>query len=165
MPKGQKPKPSQIKILEGNRSKVAVANLGPDLRGISSPRVPLHLSADERKLWADVVASLPVGLLSRADETILERFAVAWARFREAGRLIAKSGLLVQSPQGPIRNPLLVVQNACAKELHAAGSDLGLSPVARARMSQIGSEGDDPMALLLGMEGDADGAWATARKH
>jgi len=159
MPKGQKPKPTQIKIAEGNRSKVAKDALRPDTPGKGRPRMPMHLSAEERRLWADVVQSLPDSLLTKADEAILERFAVYWSRFREAGRMIAKTGLMVQSPNGPIRNPLLVVQNACAKEMHAAGSEIGLSPVARARMVGQGAEEDDPMELLLG--GEEDGAWST----
>lgn len=163
MPKGQKPKPTQIKIAEGNRSKVAKDQLRPDTPGLGRPRVPMHLSAEERRLWADVVRSLPPTLLTMADEAVLERFAIYWARFREAGKMIAKTGLMVQSPNGPIRNPLLVVQNACSKEMHAAGSEIGLSPVARARMAGAGSEEDDPMELLLG--GDDDGAWMTGSRH
>lgn len=161
MPKGQKPKPALVKQLEGNRSKIARAKLLADPRGNGVPRVPAHLSADERALWSDVVRSLPVGLLTRADEGCLERYAIAWARFREASKKITMSGLLIQSSLGPIRNPLLVVQNVAAKEMHAAGSELGLSPVSRARMAAPGSFEDDPMELLLGMDEDETGAWST----
>lgn len=164
MPKGQKPKPKQLKLLEGDRSKVGKANIPDEPQGLGRPRVPIHLDADERKLWADMVASLPVGLLTRADEATLERMAVAWWRFRATTATIRKTGYLVQSPMGPIRNPLLVVQNVAAKEMHAAGSELGLSPVARARMTTAGLENDDPMALLLGADEDPAGAWSTLPK-
>lgn len=164
MPRGEKPKPSAIKIMEGNRSKVARDSIGEDPQGVGRPRVPSHLTADERKLWADVVASLPVGLLTLADEAVLERMAVAWARFRAANKTIASTGLMVQSPNGPVRNPLIVILNAAAKEMHAAGSELGLSPVARARLAAPNAGDDDPMSLLLGMDNDPDGAWSTASK-
>ena len=160
MPKGQKPKPKQIKVAEGNRRKVGQASIPDEPRGIGAPRVPAHLTADERRLWADIVGSLPVGLLSRADDFILERMAVATVRYREATRKIAATGILVSSPQGDIRNPLLVVQNIAAKEMHAAGSELGLSPVARARLAAPTAGDDDPMALLLGMDGE--NAWPPA---
>lgn len=162
MPKGQKAKPKQIKVLEGNRSKVAKAKILDEPQAKGVPRVPGHLSAVERTIWADVVRSLPVGLLTRADDGMLERYVVAWHRFREATRQIAKTGYLVQASFGPIRNPLLVVQNVAAKEMHAAGSELGLSPVARARMAAPANFDDDPMALLLGDDMDPDGAWSTA---
>lgn len=162
MPKGQKPKPSMIKELEGNRSKLGRAHLRPDARGIGVPRPPVYLTADQRALWADIVASLPVGLLSRADEQVLERMVVAWSRYRECQIKITASGLLIQSPQGPIRHPLLVTQARADREMHAAGEVLGLSPAARARLSASESPEDDPMALLLGEDGDPDGAWATS---
>ena|SRR5882672_6960711 len=164
MTQGRKKKPKTLKLLEGDRSKVGKANIPDEPQGLGRPRVPLHLAADERKLCADIVASLPVGLLTRADEATLERMAVAWARYRSATLQIRRSGLLIKTRYGKVRNPLLVVQNVAAKEMHAAGSELGLSPVARARMTTAGLENDDPMALLLGMDDDPAGAWSTVSK-
>jgi P27 family predicted phage terminase small subunit len=110
-----------------------------------------------------IVGSLPVGLLSRADEQALERMAVAWAEFRETKKAIQVTGKLVQSPQGPVRNPLFVIRNQAQREMQYAGEVLGLSPVARARLSAADQTGDeDPLALLLGDDHDPDGAWNTA---
>ena len=160
---GSKPKANEIKRLEGNRRKIGRDHLPEEPQGIGRPRLPTHLSQDERRLWADVVGSLPVSLLTQADEAILERFAVAWATFREAHRLIKSTGLMIQSVVGPVRNPLLVVRNNAAREMHLAGSEIGLSPVARSRMISAGHEDDDPLALLLGDDGE-DGAWATTSR-
>jgi P27 family predicted phage terminase small subunit len=156
MVQGRKPKPKVLKLAEGNRRQRGLASIKDDPQGLGTPRVPVHLTADERKIWADIVGSLPDGLLSRADDLILERMAVAAARWRAATETIRKSGYLVQSPQGPVRNPLLVVQSVAAREMHAAGSELGLSPASRARLAAPTARDDDPMALLLGMDGDED---------
>ena len=165
MPKGQKPKPSVIKIAEGNRSKVATDKLGHDLQAKGFPRLPEHLSSAEKRIWLDVIGALPVSLLSRADENVLERFAVNYARWRDIQKTIVKSGLLIGSPQGPIRNPLLVVQDKSERAMHAAGEVLGLSPVSRARLANPQNTGEeDPMSLLLGEDGDPSGAWATPPK-
>jgi P27 family predicted phage terminase small subunit len=161
MPKGEKPKPAAIKIAEGNRRKVAKAELKEDPRGIGSPRLPGRLTEVEQQLFLDIVASLPVGLLSRADESALEAYAVEWATFRESDTKIKASGLLIQTPQGPIRNPLLAVRNNSVKAMTSIGSNIGLSPVARARLAAPGAGADDPMELLLGMDGDPAGAWST----
>jgi P27 family predicted phage terminase small subunit len=133
-------------------------------KGIGRPRVPLTLDADARRLWAEVVTSLPDGLLTRADESALETFAREWATYREADSKIQKTGLLVQSPQGPVRNPLLAVRNQACRNMTIIGGNLGLSPVARARLAAPNTGDDDPMSLLLGMDGDDNGAWATAPK-
>jgi P27 family predicted phage terminase small subunit len=164
MTMGRPPKPKKIKILEGNRRKVAKAKINHDPQGIGQPREPVHLNPEEQRLWWEIVTSLPVGLLSRADETMLERMAVAWCRFRQVHATIEKTGLLVQSPMGPIRNPLLVVEKAAAVEMHSCGSELGLSPVARARLSAPDTVNSDPMALLLGPDEDPNGAWSTLPK-
>ena len=160
MPKGEKPKPSAIKIAEGNRRKVAKADIRQDPRGLGRPRLPPGLSEVETRLWLDVVASLPVALLSRADEGALERHAVAWAEFRDLQGKIRKTGHLVQSPQGPIRNPLLIAREKATREMHMSGEVLGLSPVARARLAATETAENDPMELLLGMDGE-NGAWST----
>jgi P27 family predicted phage terminase small subunit len=151
-----------IKIAEGNRRQRGRAELRPDAQGLGRPRLPLHLSEVEAGLWLDVVASLPVVLLSRADEAMLERMAVAWAEFREVHETIKKTGKLVQSPQGPVRNPLLIVREKASREMHLAGEVLGLSPVARARLAATDTADSDPMELLLGLDGDPSGAWSTA---
>lgn len=160
---GRPPKPAKIKALEGNREKLGRARIRENPAALGLPRLPTHLSQEERRLWADVLASLPPKLLTRADEGVLERFAVAWAEFREVHATITRTGRLVQSANGPVRNPLLVVRNAAAKEMHLAGMEIGLSPVARARLTAEDREEDDPMALLLGEDLDPNGAWSTTR--
>lgn len=164
MPKGQQPKPSEIKRAEGNRSKLARDNIKDDPQGIGEPTVPMHLTADERLMWAHTVASLPEGVLTRADDMAIEGFVVNAVRFRRVGKMIENTGYMVQSPQGPVRNPLLVVQNNAHKLFHMAGSQLGLTPVSRAHLASPNEGEDDPMALLLGGDFDPTGAFATSKK-
>jgi P27 family predicted phage terminase small subunit len=161
---GRPPKPAQIKKLEGNRRKVARAALRDDPRGIGRPRLPAALDEAGQRLWLDVVASLPVGLLTAADNVTLQAFVREWQTYLAADAGIQKTGLLVQSPLGPIRNPLLTVRNYACRNMMALGGQLGLSPVARARLAAPGQAEDDPMALLLGPDMDPDGAWSTLPK-
>lgn len=205
--KGRRPKPTAIKLAEGNRRKVATAKLTNDVKGKGAPRVPDYLSPDEARIYRDVLAALPAGLLTRADESVIERYAVAYARWREVQRLLcefdinsayrkknlpgrpgaqdgqpddsgapdddrgvsaaiaAVSRYLVLTPQGLVRNPLLAIQDKAERAMHVAGEAIGLSPVARARLASPDNTGDDdPMALLLGMDGAPDGAWQTEPK-
>ena len=48
--------------------------------------------------------------------------------------------------------------------MHASGSELGLSPAARARLTNFEMAEDDPMEFLLGHEDDPASAWSTMRK-
>lgn len=150
------PKPMQVKIAEGNRSKVALAKLIPDPQGKGTPHMPPDLTPVEEEMFMDVITSVPDGLLSAADDGVLERYVSAWSRFREARLQVAKVGLLVRSPVGPVRNPLLVVMHNAAREMAAAGSELGLSPTARARLTTGGKTGPDPMDWLIDGVGEFD---------
>jgi P27 family predicted phage terminase small subunit len=158
MPKGQKPKPSAVKKAEGDRSHVGMKRIVDDLKGIGKPVVPSHLGEVERAMWTFIVRSLPDGILSKADTSMIERFVVAWSNYRKCYEAIKLEGMLIRTKQGRIRHPLLVAQNAAAKEMHATSSELGLSPVARARLSTSVLPPDDPMGWLLpgGSEDEED---------
>jgi len=156
-PGGIKPKPAALKELHGNTQKVANAEFQKQIarqaKGNGTPRVPPHLRPYEQRLWRDVVASLPVALLTRADEGVLERYVIAWARLHETQRQIGIEGLTIEGPNGTVRNPLLVVQKQATEEMHKAGCEIGLTPVARARLAVDPEASDDPMAQLLGEAG------------
>lgn len=161
MPGGRPKKPTAMKVAEGNRSKVGKKHLQPDVAGIGRPRIPSHLKTDERKLFCAIVESLPAQLMTRADESTLEQMATAWARHRRCLKLLDAEGEILSGPNGKTRHPAMIILEKASLEMSRVGSLLGLSPVARARLMQpIGGE-DDPMAALLGMDNDPDGAWMT----
>lgn len=139
--RGQKPKPSEQKRREGDRGHRG-AKIGVDAQGKGKPTVPMHLTAEERRLWAEAVGSLPGYVLSRADNGALELYVTAWARYRDFDSKIRKTGVLVQTPNGPRRNPLFVVLDKAAGQMMRAASELGLTPVARARLARPEHETD-----------------------
>lgn len=151
----RKPKPPLIRELEGNRSKTPIPNT---VSGLGRPVCNPDLSAEEQRYWYAIIDALPAVLLSRADEQVLERMAIAWARLWTVRLLIQEQGLLVKTPEGFRRNPLLMVERDARDEMHRCGEVLGLSPVARTRITSIDpTVTNDPTELLLaGMEG---GGW------
>lgn len=154
MPRNRKP--GTIRRLEGNRRKTEIPN---EAIGVGVPVCNPDLGQDEQKFWWAVVDSLPAGLLTRADEQGLERMAIAWARMWSCTLKIREIGMMVRGPNGtPVRNPLLIVERQAREEMHRAGEVLGLSPVARARITAPDKVGEDPTEQLLG--GIEDGAWS-----
>jgi P27 family predicted phage terminase small subunit len=144
---GRKPKLTALKLIEGNPGK---RKLHADLVGVGAPIMPPHLSELELFFWHATIAAIPPGVLSAADSAILERFVTAWARFRECQQQLARTGLLVRGMSGPIRNPLLAVQRQASAEMHAAGAELGLSPVSRTRLGNPAADKNDDFEWLLG---------------
>jgi len=149
-------KPAGIRELEGNPGKRAIPS---ELVAIGQPEAPAHLTPEQLDRWQDIVSSLPVELLSRADHQVLERMAVAWATFRHTTILINQAGLLTRGQNGePVRNPLLAVRKLATTEMDACGQLLGLSPLARTRLVAPEQESVDPLTVLLGPHGKA---WGT----
>jgi P27 family predicted phage terminase small subunit len=158
---GRPKKPALIRRLEGKRGHRPIPADEPD--GLGDPAYAPYFTAEHKALFDATLAALPDGLVTAADQAILELFVTAWATFRSATALIARTGPLVTSPNGPVLNPLMRVRSRAASEMASAAAVLGLSPQARTRLIAAKAEDDDPMAVLLGMDGP-DGAW-TGRRH
>ena len=90
---GRHRKPAVIRKREGNPGKRPIPN---EIAGRGKPRCPDHLSDDQKRCWQAVVRALPEGILTSADNQVLERMAVAWALHREAARLIREGAVLVK---------------------------------------------------------------------
>ena len=141
-------KPAAIRLLEGNRSRTPIPQ---EIAPVGRPEPPLGLNEAQLERWHDIVSSLPDELLSRADNQVLERMAVAWATFRQTCELINQSGLLTRGQNGePVRNPLLAVRKLAAMEMEVCGQALGLSPLAQTQLTAPDQEDADPLTLLLG---------------
>ena len=118
-------KPAAIRRLEGNPGKRALPK--NEVPNVTVPEPPAHLTPEQLGRWQDIVGSLPVELLSRADDQVLERMAVAWATFRHTTTLINQAGLLTRGQNGePVYNPLLRVRTA------ATDGNGSVQPCARA---------------------------------
>src|SRR5262245_23449929 len=92
------PKPNHVKLLEGNRHKGARAELlKAEPRGAGRPRRLAHLTAAQQAIYDDIQDSLPPELFSRADETMLERMAIATDLLRTAHKAFTNDGLMLQT--------------------------------------------------------------------
>jgi len=130
---------------------------------LGKPAVSAELSEEERALHEVVMRSLPKGLLTLADTGLVERYAVAWARFRQSQRMLKKQGLVVKGWRGTsTRNPYLTIEHLAAEEMHRCGEVIGLSPVARTRLASSVQPEEDPLTLLL--DGRKDGAYFVPAK-
>ena len=160
MLRGRPKKPARIREMEGNPGKRRIPK---EIAASGLPRPPEGLTEEEFELWTEVYRSLPLGLLTSADSSVLERFACAWARWRQCQRNIRDEGLLTENREGkPIRSPWLLVQRACSDEMHRCGTELGLSPVARTRLAVPAPHDDDPLSMLLDGRAAALGRTASA---
>jgi P27 family predicted phage terminase small subunit len=162
---GRRRMPSILRRLEGRRSHHRIPD---DPTPIGQPEFPPYLRDVHRELWDTTLRSMPAGVFCASDQAMLEAFVVAWECLRATTVMIVRTGLLVQSPSGAVRNPLLPVRARALSEIRSLGSELGMSPAARAKLLAPKEAEDDPLRLLLGEDNvsDAD-RWSTrpVRRH
>lgn len=110
--------------------------------GREVPPMPVGLTPRMQTVWKQVVRDLAgAGVLDRADWAIVEAFATAVGRAREARALLAKSptGLLTTNSQGVVAHPALAIEERSWKEVRQLAEQLPLSPWGRARLNLHGT--------------------------
>jgi P27 family predicted phage terminase small subunit len=122
-------KPASIRIMEGNRGHRPIP---PEIICHGRPEPPAYLTPEQLARWNEVVASLPDGLLTAADISVLERMSVAWATFRQITAELTPDNLVDE--ETGVRNPLLAVLRQATQEMDRCSMCLGLSPAARTKL-------------------------------
>lgn len=150
--RGRKRKPTALKILTGNPGKRALNDREPIPQAIP-PTPPAWLAKEALVEWDRLVAELAaLGIITRLDMAILAGYCQAWARVVKLEATVAKKGgaVIVSPTGGPYPSPWQAALNKAYELVHKFGSELGLTPSARARL-QTGGGGQpqDPFEKYL----------------
>jgi len=133
---GNRPIPAAIKILKatGQRAERLRKRELKTPGGIVDP--PKWMNADQKAAWAYVIANAPQTVLKRIDKSTLASFILAEDTHRLAAIAVNQEGLLVASPRQGIllQNPYLAIMNRQAQLMLRAATELGFTPVSRARI-------------------------------
>ena len=144
MPVGRKPKPPDLKLVTGNPGKRPIKR-APTAPG-ALERPPDWLTAEQKTSWRYAVRCAPLGLLRKADRAVLAGFIVAESIHRDASRKVAEFGLLTKTPRTgePMQSPYLPIVNRQFQLMLRAATELGFTPVARARVDNVAAgDGED----------------------
>ena len=149
---GRPPKPTRLKLIQGNPGKRAVNKDEPKPDLTTRVRVPAHLSkvakAEYRKT-AKLLMSM--GVLTEADHRMLELYAEQYAIWTmataklhdedapgELGELIEKLPSGYESPKG-----YLAIAERASKRLQSLLTEFGMSPVSRTRVTAEKPKGNE----------------------
>ena len=150
---GRKPKPSAIKILEGNPGKRPLNQNEPKPQK-KAPPCPKWLEPEAKKEWKRLARTLEaMGVLTEADMAAFAGYCQAYARWKEAEERITDRGLIIRTPSGyPQQVPYISIAQQYLKLMQQFAEQFGLTPAARSRI--IAGNGDngaiDEMDALLG---------------
>lgn len=134
--KGRKPKPSYMRVLDGNAGRRPLNDQEPIPEGKLEDRPPPpHLSPDQQAIWREAIKGSPPGMLRELDESCLEVWVVARERHRDAAKKVADLGSLLKAKSGvPYQNPYLAIMNKQATIMLKAAAELGFTPSSRSRV-------------------------------
>jgi P27 family predicted phage terminase small subunit len=148
---GARPKPTVLKILEGNPGKRPLPTNEPVIPpGDLSP--PSILRDEALAEWHRVVGLLvSVGIATPVDRAVLAAYCNAWGRFVDAERMIQQKGMTVGTGDGyAIQSTWLVIANKALDQLLKLGTEFGMTPSSRCRLTVAAPSKPDDFAMFLG---------------
>jgi P27 family predicted phage terminase small subunit len=150
--RGRKPKPTALKVLEGNPGKRPLNKNEPQPER-KAPRCPSWLEPEAKKEWKRMAKTLEtIGVLTQVDKAAFAGYCQAYARWKEAEEFLSKHGTIFKTPSGYIQQvPQVSIAQTYLKTMKDFCSEFGLTPAARTRIKvdQGAASPDDPMDALL----------------
>ncbi len=144
--RGPPPKPTALKILNGNAGKKPL-NVREPQPTVGTPHCPEWLSEEARKVWKRLVPQLrAMKVLTLVDADALAAYCHTFVRWREAEEFISKHGMVcpIRDDQGRVKCmqqwPQVAIARNAVLTMRAFQQDFGLSPAARARIIVAGEE-------------------------
>jgi P27 family predicted phage terminase small subunit len=139
---GRKPKPVELRRLDGDvpgtRSTVSHRRIPEPVvvRGVQPPQKPRGMPRDAQRAWEAIVPPLAgIGLLDAIDEVALEAMCTAYARAKEAGRIVDRDGHFTTGSAGQIvEHPAVGIERASVALFLRYAEQYGLTPSARTRL-------------------------------
>jgi len=151
--RGRKPKPTQLKVLEGNPGKRPVNENEPAPDPMADLKPPSFLNKFGKQEWKRIVPELiKLDLLGAVDRTALAGYCNAFGTWEEAIRELRKpgQGMITYTEKGyPIQNPLLGVINKQSEIMKGYLVEFGMTPAARSRVTTPEGSGEDDEFLKL----------------
>ena len=147
---GRRPKPTYLKLLQGNPGKRPL-NANEPKPQLELPPAPEHLSEGAKQEWERTGQQLlKLGLLTSIDKSAFAAYCVVWDRWVEAEQALKKTGPVVKSGNGsPMLSPFYTVANQSLAQMRQYMIEFGMTPSARSRISVGSNEQSDSLEDYL----------------
>ncbi len=142
-PRGRKPKPTHLKLVEGNRGKRKLNPDEPEYE-LTSIMPPPELNDMAKVEWGRVAHQLhDQKVLTDVDRATLAGYCAAYATFVQCETGLKKmalqdphfGGLMVKTSNGTlIQNPMIGTRNTALATMNRFACELGMTPSSRTRI-------------------------------
>lgn len=133
--RGPAPKPTALKLLEGNPGHQKLNRREPRPRPIA-PACPTWLSRDAKREWRRIAPELErVGLLTIVDMAGLAGYCESYSLWKRCQEKLTGDGLTYETDTGYIRpRPEVAIAAGALAEIRQFCQQFGLTPSARSRL-------------------------------
>lgn len=133
--RGRKPKPTAVKVLEGNPGKRPL-NMNEPVPDKIAPDCPTWLSGEAKLEWERLSNKMVnLGTLTEMDMAAFAGYCQSYARWKEAEEFIEQHGTIVKTPSGYWQQvPQVSIAQTNLKIMLKFCSEFGLTPSSRSRM-------------------------------
>ena len=165
--RGRKPKPTRLKLLEGNPGKRRLRSEPRGEPGLGRP--PEWLTAGAKRFWRKVAPQLEgAGIATGLDVACFAALAEAYASWRGALARIAEHGPTYSTLSGLVRpRPEVAMAARAERSMAALLAEFGLTPSSRTRLGvelprapgplrQLIEQGKDPARFFKPPEEDLE---------
>ncbi len=133
---GPRPKPTFLRVLEGNPGKRPLNENEPQPRKVS-PTCPHHLTKGGRRQWKKIAKYLfEIGLLTQIDGDALSLYCEAKSRWIDAIKKLETMPDVIASKKtgSPFINPIFNVACASFEQMRKMMAEFGMTPSSRSRI-------------------------------
>lgn len=146
---GPAPKPTALKVIEGNPGKQKLNAKEPKPTS-GKPSCPKWLDERARAEWKRVINELDaLGLVAKIDRGVLAGYCYWFARWREAAEFLEENGdsYVMKDESGKIKYVAQFPQVAIARDafrmMRQCALDFGMTPAARSKIEVPWDKGDE----------------------
>lgn len=149
--RGRKPKPTALKVFEGNPGKRAIKS-EPKPKA-KAPSCPSWLDKDAKAEWKRVCSELvAMGVVTAIDRATLAGYCEAFSRWKQAVQTVQELGQYwvnekFDSAGNHIimhkRHPAVGIASEALRDMRSMASELGITPASRTRLYNEPDELDD----------------------
>ena len=131
---GRKPKPTWLKVVNGNPGRRRLNGNEPKPVGdLKDP--PEWLTDRQKEGWKYALDHAPAHLLKKIDASLLVAWVVAQDVHRQAAEIIAAEGITSSTRDGVKQNPAVLALGTQAGVMMKAAAEMGFTPSSRARIT------------------------------
>jgi len=139
--KGRKPKPTQLKVIQGNPGKRTINKDEPEATVVAPDTpAPDHLGELAKECWTQMVGMLSGSkVITELDLHGLELYCAAYQNWRDAQAKVIELGAIVKSPKSgyPVQSPYFAISNKAHEQMVKLAAEFGLTPSSRSRVTKV----------------------------